>query len=238
LTVSNGILSAKRLLDDDDKEFLQTTAPISHGSSGGPLLNMRGRVIGITSMFITEGENLNFAIPVNAVKELLLQESVLLARLPNEPDPDVKVGKKTPSLPPPPPSAMALAQKEMDYMHENGIHLSDINSADTEMSFFWGNNWAGKKCAVKGSNRVMRKYFFFWLSDVYRLKVDGHDLGIYTHGNIVDAEYQSNGSLLRKAMSIGTLTFDSQESAKAFAPVLWDAVQACGGGGPRIGDFN
>lgn len=101
LTVSNGILSAKRLLDDDDKEFLQTTAPISHGSSGGPLLNMRGQVIGITSMFITEGENLNFAIPVNAVKELLLQESVLLARLPNEPDPDVKVGKKTPSLPPP-----------------------------------------------------------------------------------------------------------------------------------------
>ena len=65
LTVSNGILSGRRTVEKDGGEFLQITAPISHGSSGGPLFNMAGEVVGITSMYLEGGENLNFAIPVN-----------------------------------------------------------------------------------------------------------------------------------------------------------------------------
>lgn len=70
-TVSNGIVSARRALEEKGK-VLQITAPISHGSSGGPLFNMAGEVVGITSSGIEEGENLNFAIPINDAKELLL----------------------------------------------------------------------------------------------------------------------------------------------------------------------
>ena len=70
-TVSDGIISGRR--DRDTKERLQMTAPISPGSSGGPVLNGKGEVIGV-SVSIYRGldaQNLNFAIPSNYLKTLL-----------------------------------------------------------------------------------------------------------------------------------------------------------------------
>lgn len=86
LTVSNGILSGIRSDGKADDKFLQITAPISHGSSGGPLFNMLGEVVGINSMFLAGGESLNFAIPVNDAKKLLQNQSAQLQQLPNEID--------------------------------------------------------------------------------------------------------------------------------------------------------
>ncbi len=71
-TVSNGIVSGIRTADELGGKFLQVTAPISPGSSGGPLFNMAGEVIGITTLYLKGGENLNFAIPINDAKRLLL----------------------------------------------------------------------------------------------------------------------------------------------------------------------
>jgi Trypsin-like peptidase domain len=70
-TVSNGIVSAIRRIEEEGGKFLQVTAPISPGSSGGPLFNMAGEVIGITALKFKGGENLNFAIPINDAKRLL-----------------------------------------------------------------------------------------------------------------------------------------------------------------------
>jgi hypothetical protein len=70
-TVSNGIVSAIRTVEDEGGKFLQITVPISPGSSGGPLFNMSGKVVGITTSGLRGGENLNFAIPINDVKPLL-----------------------------------------------------------------------------------------------------------------------------------------------------------------------
>lgn len=67
-TVSNGIISGIRT--DTNKKWLQMTAPISPGSSGGPVLNTRGEVIGI-SLGDIDGQNLNFAVPSNYLKILL-----------------------------------------------------------------------------------------------------------------------------------------------------------------------
>ena len=54
----------------DDQVYLQFSAPISHGSSGGALFNNRGEVVGITSASFTEGQNLNLAIPIEEVVKL------------------------------------------------------------------------------------------------------------------------------------------------------------------------
>jgi hypothetical protein len=85
-TVSNGIVSGIRTVEDDTNKFLQITTPISPGSSGGPLFNMVGDVIGITTLYLKGGENLNFAIPINDVKPLLLNKNSKVRPLPNEPD--------------------------------------------------------------------------------------------------------------------------------------------------------
>ena len=55
------------------EKLLQMTAPISPGSSGGPVLNEKGEVIGIASMVMDGGQNLNFAIPSNYLRRLLEQ---------------------------------------------------------------------------------------------------------------------------------------------------------------------
>lgn len=73
-TVSHGLVSTvERELPGVDFSLIQTTAPISRGSSGGPLLNMQGDVIGINTLIHDDGQNLNFAVPVDLVHELVEQ---------------------------------------------------------------------------------------------------------------------------------------------------------------------
>jgi S1-C subfamily serine protease len=68
-TLSSGVLSyTGRVMDD--QPLLQFTSAISQGSGGGALLDGLGRVVGVTSSSFSEGEHLNFAVPVAAVLEL------------------------------------------------------------------------------------------------------------------------------------------------------------------------
>jgi tetratricopeptide (TPR) repeat protein len=71
-TASEGIVSAVRDLPDGGK-LLQVTAAVSPGSSGGPVLNAAGEVVGITSFRVEGGESLGFAMPINAVKPKLAE---------------------------------------------------------------------------------------------------------------------------------------------------------------------
>ena len=70
-TFSDGIISSLRKADARNR--IQMTAPISPGSSGGPVLNRKGEVIGVSSMIVEGGQNLNFAVPSNYLKALLKQ---------------------------------------------------------------------------------------------------------------------------------------------------------------------
>ena len=68
-TISQGIISNPNRVVDG-LGYIQITAPISHGSSGGALINDRGQLIGITTATFTDGQNLNLAVPVHRYKEL------------------------------------------------------------------------------------------------------------------------------------------------------------------------
>ena len=71
-TVTAGIISAKgRNIMSGIQSFLQTDAAINLGNSGGPLLNLRGEVIGINTMIRADGQNIGFAVPVNKAKRIL-----------------------------------------------------------------------------------------------------------------------------------------------------------------------
>ncbi len=68
-TLSEGIVSGIRKIEDDT--LLQITAPISSGSSGGPVLSADARVIGVAVATFRVGQNLNFAIPATYVARLM-----------------------------------------------------------------------------------------------------------------------------------------------------------------------
>lgn len=68
-TISQGIISnVNRVIGG--LGYIQMTAPISHGSSGGALINDRGLLIGLNTAAYTEGQNLNLAVPIHRYKEL------------------------------------------------------------------------------------------------------------------------------------------------------------------------
>lgn len=72
-TVTSGIISAKgRVIGAGPYDsFLQTDAPIHPGNSGGPLIDIRGRVIGINSAVSAQGAGIGFAIPSNIVQDVV-----------------------------------------------------------------------------------------------------------------------------------------------------------------------
>ena len=68
-TLTEGIISNPSRMDQDVR-LIQISAAISQGSSGGALLNGKGEVIGVTSSGMAEGQNLNFAVPIEYVLAL------------------------------------------------------------------------------------------------------------------------------------------------------------------------
>lgn len=78
-TVTSGIISAKtrtiKIEENNQKSFMedliQTDAPINNGNSGGPLIDEKGNVIGITTIKIGEAEGIGFAVPINIIKPII-----------------------------------------------------------------------------------------------------------------------------------------------------------------------
>jgi len=74
-TVSSGLISAKeRLIAEDSAsllDYLQTDTAINPGSSGGPLLNLHGQVVGINTAIASDAQNIGFAIPIDTIKQVI-----------------------------------------------------------------------------------------------------------------------------------------------------------------------
>jgi tetratricopeptide (TPR) repeat protein len=79
-SVTNGIVSAVRDIPTFGR-IIQITAPISPGSSGSPVVNMQGQVIGVATLQITGGQSVNFAIPSERISQLQISTLMTLPEL-------------------------------------------------------------------------------------------------------------------------------------------------------------
>ena len=79
-SLSDGIVSAVDR-EVEGNTYIQTTAPISQGNSGGPLVDSKGEVVGIICASFTDGQNLNLAIPIEALESISLSNRVTLNEL-------------------------------------------------------------------------------------------------------------------------------------------------------------
>src|SRR5689334_12004609 len=79
-SVSDGIVSAVREVPNSYR-IIQITAPISHGNSGSPVFNLRGQVLGVVTVKVTNGQNINLAIAAGRVAQLHAGKSQPLPEL-------------------------------------------------------------------------------------------------------------------------------------------------------------
>lgn len=79
-SVSDGIVSAVREISGYGK-IIQITAPISPGSSGSPVVNMYGQVVGVATLQAAEGQSLNFAVPAERISQLKVNELQTISAL-------------------------------------------------------------------------------------------------------------------------------------------------------------
>ena len=105
LTLSDGLVSALRQDARQRLHFIQISAPISHGSSGGGLFDEDGRLIGITSAGVDKGQNLNLAIPIKWQRDLADRSRAALAA----DTPAVRAAELPPADGLPSPNATAMA---------------------------------------------------------------------------------------------------------------------------------
>jgi len=74
-SISEGIIGGIRNISELNRSYIQITASISPGSSGGAVVNAQGELIGISTMTYKEGQNINFAIPISDIDQVELLES-------------------------------------------------------------------------------------------------------------------------------------------------------------------
>lgn len=167
-TVSDGMISAIR----HNPDAIQITAPISHGSSGSPVLNEQGLVIGIVAGFDSQGQNLNFAIPsaeidhVAKVGNLYYGSSLWdYSQQPINPAPRAEMVQTEPQQPqagmiPPQEIHQQIANLVLSYMTatQNGKPVSLAPYCTTTLL-----NWYGKKgLSMQEAEQDIAKYYRTW----------------------------------------------------------------------------
>lgn len=115
-SVSDGIVSAVREIPALGR-IIQTTAPISHGSSGSPLFNMRGLVIGVITMKVTNGQNINLALA--SARLASLQHGPLV--------PFSEIESKDPAT---------ESKGTNDFSYRDGLHSMWVGNYESALSYF------------------------------------------------------------------------------------------------------
>ena len=131
-TVTAGVVSHKGRSQAGNpfQRYIQTDAAINFGNSGGPLLNVRGEVVGINTAISAVGQNIGFAIPINTVKTIMgeLKETGRVARGflgVNPQEIDDKLRKAFPGLPTS-KGALVVVVEEDSPADKAGMKVDDV----------------------------------------------------------------------------------------------------------------
>ncbi len=100
MTLSEGLISGLRGEWADGSHVLQTTAPISPGSSGGGLFDEKGRLVGITTFTRVDAQNINFALPAEWIAEVPARSEAAIAKRKEPVQPAGTVGAAVQASPP------------------------------------------------------------------------------------------------------------------------------------------
>jgi hypothetical protein len=139
-TLSEGIVSGIR--PGDGYKYFQISAPISHGSSGGPIFNSKGEVIGIAVATIEEGQNLNFAVPIDYARGMVLEMgspkslAAIYEPEPEKPAESANTASAPATAPAPVGSKVAISEemKKSSYWYvESKLNIWTKKDADAEL---------------------------------------------------------------------------------------------------------
>ncbi|WP_420992365.1 S1C family serine protease [Cupriavidus sp. 30B13] len=128
LTLSDGLLSSLNKDAAGRVVRLQTTAPISPGSSGGGLFDTDGQLIGITYLMRADAQNLNFAVPAQWIAEVPARSALALQRFRSETAAAAAV--PPPAQPQPQPAQMQGAQDRQLTGAELAAHFTHLGRID------------------------------------------------------------------------------------------------------------
>lgn len=127
-SISNGIVSAVREVPNLGK-VIQITAPISQGNSGSPLFNMKGEVVGVITMKVTNGQNINLALSATRVAAMKPGKAISFEALAQRTKPGA--------------SSEALAE----WWYKNGLSSLWLGNYDSALNYF-------ENALVKNPNRA------------------------------------------------------------------------------------
>jgi Flp pilus assembly protein TadD len=116
-SVSNGIVSAVREVPNLGK-IIQITAPVSHGNSGSPVFNMKGQVIGVVTIKVTNGQNINLALGAARLDALKTEKLVTFEELSSKP----KSGQQSEVL--------------AEWWYRNGLNSLWLGNYDSALGYF------------------------------------------------------------------------------------------------------
>ena len=176
-TVSEGIISAFRA----GRTLIQITAPISPGSSGSPVLDESGQVIGMAILVYREGQNLNFAISSETIRDAITKSAVVT------PTPSVSAATPAPigsvvATATPPVTEMAARAKWPDgrkLIHPDQfviVPVVNVNADDT-LSLRAAPGTKSKVLAEIPPNAkdiIAFNYDQVWVDDTYWVMVEWH----------------------------------------------------------------
>lgn len=128
-TLSDGLLSGLRRDANGQLMFIQTSAPISPGSSGGGLFDAEGRLIGITTFMRRESQNLNLAVPAYRVADVPERGRRMLEQRAAGAGPTAPSVPAAPAAPPPPMELTAQRQSGDWFEYVITDHYTQLKQA-------------------------------------------------------------------------------------------------------------